>query len=241
MTHPDDRDRSIRTLARAHDPRGDGLMTLESRIIRPGGEVRHVSTKSQTHFDEAGRPRKTVGTLFDVTERLAPRRSATPGAASAGGPGRRAPGRGAGSARRNRPGAVGPEAEPAVPEPRRQRPGRSSATACTSPTRCSSRCATSRSRCAPSVLDDLGLGAAVQWYVEQTAARTGRSCRAPSTRSWRPPHRPLKSPASACCRRPSPTCIAMPQATRRPGVAVTGRDRTSNWWFGTTASGFSCA
>jgi two-component system sensor histidine kinase UhpB len=68
MTHPDDRDRSTASVARAHDPHGDGSMALESRIIRSDGEIRHVSTKSQTQF-EAGRPVKTVGTLLDVTER----------------------------------------------------------------------------------------------------------------------------------------------------------------------------
>ena len=57
-------------IARSHDPRGDGSMTLESRIMRPSGEVRHVSVKSQTRFDESGQPLKTVGTVFDVTERV---------------------------------------------------------------------------------------------------------------------------------------------------------------------------
>ena len=70
MTHPDDRDRALATVARAHDPRGDGSMTLQSRIIRADGEIRHVSTKSQTRFDEAGRPLRTVGTVLDVTERV---------------------------------------------------------------------------------------------------------------------------------------------------------------------------
>ena len=68
MTHPDDRDRAMASVARAHDPHGDGSMALETRIIRSDGEIRHVSTKSQTQF-EAGRPMKTVGTLLDVTER----------------------------------------------------------------------------------------------------------------------------------------------------------------------------
>ena len=44
-------------------------MMLETRIVRPGGEIRHVSVKSQTRFDDAGRPLKTIGTVFDVTER----------------------------------------------------------------------------------------------------------------------------------------------------------------------------
>jgi hypothetical protein len=35
---------------------GEALIDL---IVRPDGEVRHVSTKSQTRFDTAGRPVKT--------------------------------------------------------------------------------------------------------------------------------------------------------------------------------------
>jgi two-component system sensor histidine kinase UhpB len=70
MMHPDDRARSQDAADRAHDPRGDGSMTIEARIVRASGEIRHVSVKSQTRFDESGRPSKTVGTLFDVTERV---------------------------------------------------------------------------------------------------------------------------------------------------------------------------
>jgi two-component system, NarL family, sensor histidine kinase UhpB len=70
MMHPDDRARSQDAADRAHDPCGDGSMTIEARIVRASGEIRHVSVKSQTRFDESGRPSKTVGTLFDVTERV---------------------------------------------------------------------------------------------------------------------------------------------------------------------------
>jgi two-component system, NarL family, sensor histidine kinase UhpB len=70
MMHPDDRARAQDAADRSHDPRGDGSMTLEARIVRGSGEIRHVSVKAQTRFDESGRPSKTVGTLFDVTERV---------------------------------------------------------------------------------------------------------------------------------------------------------------------------
>ena len=76
MTHPDDRERAVATIGRSHDPSGDGSMTLQSRIVRPTGEVRHISVKSQTRFDDARRPAKTVGTVFDVTDGYVPRHNA---------------------------------------------------------------------------------------------------------------------------------------------------------------------
>jgi diguanylate cyclase (GGDEF)-like protein/PAS domain S-box-containing protein len=42
---------------------------LEHRIVRPDGEIRFVQARSETIFDERGRPIKLVGTLLDITER----------------------------------------------------------------------------------------------------------------------------------------------------------------------------
>ena len=79
-SHPDDRDRCAAAVAKAHDPAGDGAMVLAQRVVRPDGEIRHISIRSQTQFVETpeGRaPVRTLGTVFDVTERTAPRNSAT--------------------------------------------------------------------------------------------------------------------------------------------------------------------
>ncbi len=42
--------------------------SLNARIIRPDGEVRHVSARGTCHHDEAGAVRSLVGTFVDVTD-----------------------------------------------------------------------------------------------------------------------------------------------------------------------------
>ncbi len=69
LMHPDDRER-IR-LAReeaARDP-SLGRLTLNFRIVRPDGEIRHVITTSLRTFDASGRAVKIYGVTSDVTER----------------------------------------------------------------------------------------------------------------------------------------------------------------------------
>jgi len=71
-THPDDRDRCIAAIAQANDPHGDGTVTIEHRIVRPDGEIRRVSIRSHTQFENAPEGRRavrTLGTMFDVTAR----------------------------------------------------------------------------------------------------------------------------------------------------------------------------
>jgi PAS domain S-box-containing protein len=51
-THPDDRARCIAAIAQAKDPRGDGNVQIEYRIVRPDGEARRVSIRSQTQFED---------------------------------------------------------------------------------------------------------------------------------------------------------------------------------------------
>ena len=174
MTHPDDRERAVSTIARSHDPRGDGSMTLESRILWPSGEVRHISVKSQTRFDEAGQPLKTVGTVFDVTERV------------------RA------EAQRDRLARrvleIQEDERRAVARDLHDEIGQA-LSALKLNLLCLKRDGTASDQVVgdslhiadevlqqvrdialslrPSVLDDLGLGAAVQWYVEQSGARGG--------------------------------------------------------------------
>ncbi len=40
------------------------------RLILPDGNVRHIESRGNTLFDEAGRPHRMIGTIHDVTERI---------------------------------------------------------------------------------------------------------------------------------------------------------------------------
>ncbi|WP_051243144.1 hybrid sensor histidine kinase/response regulator [Azohydromonas australica] len=56
----------------AEDPHGDGLFTLEHRVLRPDGTLRWVSARAQTLFEGRGKARRavrTTGVLVDVSER----------------------------------------------------------------------------------------------------------------------------------------------------------------------------
>lgn len=64
--HPSDRDRARATIeAGIHAAQG---WRFEYRIVRPGGEVRHVQSASQLVLS-GDQPRKLVGTMLDITER----------------------------------------------------------------------------------------------------------------------------------------------------------------------------
>ena len=70
--HPDDVPRIGAAVARAHDPAGEGLFDIEHRIVRADGQVRWLSTRSQTRFAGEGaarRPARTIGAVIDITER----------------------------------------------------------------------------------------------------------------------------------------------------------------------------
>jgi len=70
--HPDDRDWIRDAVRQAHDPAGDGRFDVEYRIIRRDGDVRWLSTQSQTFFASVAgtrRPVRTVGATIDVTLR----------------------------------------------------------------------------------------------------------------------------------------------------------------------------
>jgi PAS domain S-box-containing protein len=69
--HPDDRDRIVTEIGRAHDPAGNGSYDVEHRIIAGDGTTRWIRVRSQTFFDGTGASRRavrTVGALMDVTE-----------------------------------------------------------------------------------------------------------------------------------------------------------------------------
>ena len=72
--HPDDRERVVASVVRAHDPQGDGRWDVEYRTVSADA-TRWVVARSQTTFDGAGdarRPVRTVGAVLDVTaQRLA--------------------------------------------------------------------------------------------------------------------------------------------------------------------------
>ncbi|HAM51028.1 MAG TPA: hypothetical protein DCP92_10195 [Nitrospiraceae bacterium] len=70
--YPEDRERIAAAVRCAHDPAGDGLFDVEHRIIRRGGAIRWLTTRSQTFFDGEGGARqkvRTVGATLDITER----------------------------------------------------------------------------------------------------------------------------------------------------------------------------
>lgn len=71
MLHPADAPRVLQAIAQCQDPSGSGRLESEYRIVRPDGEQRDVSARAQTFFRGDGDARvgyRTVGTLLDVTE-----------------------------------------------------------------------------------------------------------------------------------------------------------------------------
>jgi PAS domain S-box-containing protein len=69
--HPEDRERIVALIRRAHDPTGDGSYDVEHRVIAGDGTPRWIRVRSRTFFGGAGvsrRPVRTVGALMDVTE-----------------------------------------------------------------------------------------------------------------------------------------------------------------------------
>jgi PAS domain S-box-containing protein len=176
-THPDDRGRCMAAIEQASDPRGDGTVTIVFRIVRPDGEVRRVSVRSQTQFEdgpEGRQPVRTLGTVFDVTERHRAEEQR--------------------DALALRVLQVQEDERRAVARDLHDEIGQA-LSALKLNLLSLRRDATDPARVVgdslqiadevlqhvrdialslrPVALDDLGLGAAVQWYVEQTAARTG--------------------------------------------------------------------
>jgi two-component system cell cycle sensor histidine kinase/response regulator CckA len=70
--HPDDADRVVAAVMRAHNPEGDGTFDIEHRIVDRRGELRWLLTRSQTHFGSVlgnRRALRTIGAVQDVTHR----------------------------------------------------------------------------------------------------------------------------------------------------------------------------
>ncbi|HLY73342.1 MAG TPA: ATP-binding protein [Planctomycetota bacterium] len=67
VAHPDDRTplrEALETACRKREP-----LTLDFRIIRPDGSVRHLHAQGKVVLDAEGRPLRLVATLQDITER----------------------------------------------------------------------------------------------------------------------------------------------------------------------------
>ncbi len=74
FVHPEDRPAVEAMIGDATDPRGDGAIFHEHRIVRPDGAVRWVQLHGRTEFDGGGGERRPVrlrGVLLDVTDRKA--------------------------------------------------------------------------------------------------------------------------------------------------------------------------
>jgi PAS domain S-box-containing protein len=69
--HPGDRDRIARLVAEAVRDQRQGGFTFEERIVRPDGEVRQLRSHGEAMRDEAGRTVKVVGACLDITEHKA--------------------------------------------------------------------------------------------------------------------------------------------------------------------------
>jgi PAS domain S-box-containing protein len=71
LMHPDDCEKTMAAIRRAHDPAGEGRYKIEHRIKRRDGSVRWLRICSRTYFEGAAdtrRPLRTIGTMADITE-----------------------------------------------------------------------------------------------------------------------------------------------------------------------------
>jgi PAS domain S-box-containing protein len=72
LIHPHDRDRVAEAVRHAHSANSDGSFDVEYRILRRDGQLRWLSTRSQTFFEGEGaarHPVRTVGAVQDTTAR----------------------------------------------------------------------------------------------------------------------------------------------------------------------------
>ena len=68
MVHPEDLPELLRAKIRAFTAESGGRFDIEFRAIRPDGMVRCIRTKGRASFDQAGKPRRFIGTALDITE-----------------------------------------------------------------------------------------------------------------------------------------------------------------------------
>jgi PAS domain S-box-containing protein len=67
VVHPEDRTLLMNVLRRA--PAEHGNTGLKFRITRPNGEIRVISSRADTAYDEAGRPHYVSVAMMDITEK----------------------------------------------------------------------------------------------------------------------------------------------------------------------------
>lgn len=71
LVHPGDRERARVAVVRVPDTGREGLYTLQHRILRPDGAVRHLTLRALTSFEGEGserRPTHTIGMVVDITD-----------------------------------------------------------------------------------------------------------------------------------------------------------------------------
>jgi len=68
LVHPEDRESRARRAAAARA--GDGEYAAEYRVVRPDGRTVWIATRGRVFFDGDGRPVRTIGVSYDVTDRV---------------------------------------------------------------------------------------------------------------------------------------------------------------------------
>jgi diguanylate cyclase (GGDEF)-like protein/PAS domain S-box-containing protein len=68
FVHADERERVLQVMQEGVD-RGDGYM-LQYRVVHPDGDERWLSAKARVFADADGRPERTLGIIWDVTEHM---------------------------------------------------------------------------------------------------------------------------------------------------------------------------
>ena len=67
VLHPEDRDNVIKTWRRKLE--SELPVRLEYRVQKSDGEVRWIQSRGSSYCDDAGNPLRTVGVVFDITDR----------------------------------------------------------------------------------------------------------------------------------------------------------------------------
>jgi len=67
--HPDDRGALVTEYSRSIEEKRS--YSLVHRIIQKGGAVRYVEERCRHTYDSSGRPVKSIGTVYDITDRIA--------------------------------------------------------------------------------------------------------------------------------------------------------------------------
>lgn len=70
--HPDDREEFQEQVERANDPRGNGLLRAEHRVVYRNGSVHWLAAYSRTYFEGEGdtrHPVRKAGAVMDITDR----------------------------------------------------------------------------------------------------------------------------------------------------------------------------